>query len=94
MARRPLEQCSPHHQRPKLFDGPSGVATDDAAPATWLTLGEVARHLRVSARTVQRWRERGLPGVAVGGVVRFDVAAVDRWMRAQAAPPPHRGGRR
>lgn len=73
------------------------------SPATpaWLTVAEVARHLRLGTRKVYDLVARkGLPHARAGGKLLFDLAEVERWL-AQAAsgatvrngiPPPTLGG--
>ena len=52
-----------------------------------LTVPEVAKRAKVSARTVWRWEKEGvLPSVRVGGLVRFRASDVDALMT------PRRGG--
>ena len=58
-----------------------------------LTEAEVAELLRVSERTVRRWRAEGTgpPAVRVGKAVRYRRRAVDEWLERpdrQVGPPP------
>ncbi|MDF3129460.1 helix-turn-helix domain-containing protein [Kiritimatiellaeota bacterium B1221] len=49
----------------------------------WISLEDIAAHLSVSADSVRRWiREREMPAHKAGGVWRFKVSEVDRWVRA------------
>jgi excisionase family DNA binding protein len=48
-----------------------------------MTLGEVAKHLAVSERTVKRLIARGFPCVRVGRSLRFEPQAVARWLSAR-----------
>jgi len=63
-----------------------------AAPA-WLTVAEVARHLRLGTRKVYDLVARkGLPHARAGGKLLFDVAEVERWLAQSASASPARGG--
>jgi excisionase family DNA binding protein len=65
------------------------------SPATpaWLTVAEVARHLRLGTRKVYDLVARkGLPHTRAGGKLLFDVAEVERWLGQSASgSPAHRG---
>lgn len=59
----------------------------------WVTADQVAQHLGVAKDTVYRWRERrGLPGHRLGRLWKFQLTAVDEWVRAggpnEPDPPP------
>lgn len=60
----------------------------------WVTAIEVARHLGVVKDTVYRWRERkGLPAHKIGRLWKFQLSAVDKWVRAGGADDePESGG--
>jgi excisionase family DNA binding protein len=48
----------------------------------WVSLEEIAKHLGVSQDTVHRWiRKRGMPAHKVGGLWKFKVSVVDRWVQ-------------
>lgn len=49
-----------------------------------LTLEEVAEFLAVPVRTLRTWRYRGEgpPALKIGGHVRYDPAALRRWLDA------------
>ncbi len=49
----------------------------------WQRLSDLKERLRVSEVTVRRWVRRGLPHSKVGGMLLFDPAEVDAWIRAQ-----------
>jgi excisionase family DNA binding protein len=53
---------------------------------SYLTPAEVAAMLRVSPKTISRWvlRDSSMPVTRVGRVVRFEVEALERWLRAHA----------
>ena len=54
--------------------------------AQYLTVDDVARQLRVSRRTIERWIQReGLPAVKVGRLVRVDPDALADWVKARTA---------
>jgi len=56
-----------------------------------LTLGEVARYLRMSRATVQRWcRDRRLPATKIGKEYRIRREDLDTWyQQMQLAEPFH-----
>lgn len=63
----------------------------------WLRLSELRERLRVSEVTLRRWVRRGLPHSKVGGMLLFDPAEVDAWIRAQRPTPrrkPRKAARR
>lgn len=52
----------------------------------WVTAIEVAQHLGVAKETVYRWRERkALPAHKIGRLWKFQLSAVDEWVRAGGA---------
>ena len=58
----------------------------------WLTVGEIAKHLRVASITIYRWLEQGrIPAHRVGRQWRFQMAEVDAWvLRGEATEPDHK----
>jgi len=51
--------------------------------ATWLTLEEAAKHLRIGKSTMYRLARGGdLPAHRVGRVWRFDADELDEWLKA------------
>ena len=52
----------------------------------WATAEQVAQHLGVVKDTGYRWRERkGLPAHKIGRLWKFQLSAVDDWVRAGGA---------
>ena len=52
----------------------------------WVTASDVAQHLGVVKDTVYRWRERkGLPAHKIRRLWKFQLSAVDEWVRAGCA---------
>jgi phage terminase Nu1 subunit (DNA packaging protein) len=42
---------------------------------------QVSRWLQVSCRTIARFQSQGMPAVKVGGLWRYDPAAIATWLR-------------
>jgi excisionase family DNA binding protein len=58
----------------------------------WVTAEQVALHLGVVKETVYRWRERrNLPAHRVGRLWKFQLSAVDNWVRAGGPNGPASG---
>jgi len=50
--------------------------------ATWLTLEEAAKHLKIGKSTIYRLaREGDLPAHRMGRVWRFDAEELDKWLK-------------
>jgi hypothetical protein len=61
--------------------------------AVWWTRDECAAAFRISPRTLDEWRERGLPTIVIERTVRFDPVVVAKWAAAHtvvAEPTPLR----
>ena len=61
----------------------------------WVTLQEVADHLKVSEDTVHRWiATRSMPAHRIGRVWRFKLSQIDAWVENgeadKTAPPEER----
>lgn len=61
---------------------------DALEPATenapgWLSDKEAGAYCTVAARTVRRWRERGLPYHVVGGLTRIRRDELDEWLSSR-----------
>jgi excisionase family DNA binding protein len=56
-------------------------------PEPWKSKREIAEHLGVSIRTVQRWMNEGLPFSKVfeRGPAKFRRTEVDQWLKGRAA---------
>jgi excisionase family DNA binding protein len=54
-----------------------------------MTTAEAAAHLRLSTRTLDLWREkrRGPRFYRLGGKVRYSVADLNAWVKAQVVEP-------
>lgn len=48
-----------------------------------LTTGRLSQYLGCSERHIYNLRRRGLPAIEIGDMVRFDLAAVRRWLAVQ-----------
>ena len=52
----------------------------------WVSLEEIAEHLKVSTDTIHRWiRAKKIPAHRVGRMWRFQMSEVDAWVRAGKA---------
>lgn len=50
---------------------------------SWVSVEEVATHLRVNKESIYRWLEKkGLPAHRVGRLFRFKLSEIDEWVRA------------
>lgn len=59
---------------------------EDMTPEPWVSLEEIAEHLKVSTDTIHRWiRARKIPVHRVGRFWRFRVSEVDAWVLAGKA---------
>lgn len=53
---------------------------------SWVSLEEIADHLKVSTDTIHRWiRAKKIPVHRVGRFWRFQVSEIDEWVRAGKA---------
>lgn len=60
------------------------MATKVTAQPIYLTPDEASDRYRFAREKLMRWaREGKCPSLKVGGLVRFDQAAMDAWMEAQ-----------
>jgi excisionase family DNA binding protein len=50
----------------------------------YLTKGELAKLLKVSEVTVDRWRKEGLPCIKIKRKVLFDQEEVQRWLKKKS----------
>lgn len=49
----------------------------------WVSLEEIAEHLKVSTDTIHRWiKAKKIPAHRAGRQWRFQVSEVDEWVRA------------
>lgn len=46
----------------------------------YITLNELAKSLKISRATIDRWRKEGMPYYKIGNGVRFIEAAVNEWI--------------
>lgn len=52
----------------------------------WVSMGQLAEHLRVTSDSICRWIDRkGLSTHRVGGLWKFRVSEVDYWVHAGGA---------
>lgn len=53
----------------------------DIGSDPWLSLDEVAKHLKISKPTIFRWLEKGkIPAHKVGKQWRFKASEIDNWV--------------
>ena len=49
----------------------------------WVSIAEVAAHLRVTKASIYRWVDaKGFPARRVGRLLRFRLSEVDEWVKA------------
>lgn len=48
-----------------------------------LTTKQLAEKLQVAEITLHKWREKGLPFIRIGRAVRFEIEAVNEWIKEQ-----------
>lgn len=54
----------------------------------FMTVNDVARYVRVKAKTVYSWTSsRSIPFYKVGGLIRFERSEIDAWLSAQRRHP-------
>jgi hypothetical protein len=53
---------------------------------TWLSERAIARHYAVSARTIRRWRQLGMPSGVFGGVRRYRLSECEGWHEQRRSP--------
>ena len=76
----PVAVDTPSTDQP--FPHPARRASDKAPAMPLLTKEQVARHYSFSTRWVELQLAKGMPSRMIGGRRRFDLGAVDRWLRA------------
>jgi excisionase family DNA binding protein len=55
--------------------------------ATWLTIEEAAKHLKIGKSTLyQMARDGKVPAQKLGRAWRFDVEDLDKWMKCGSSP--------
>jgi hypothetical protein len=52
----------------------------------WLSERAIARHYAVSARTIRRWRQLGMPSGVFGGVRRYRLSECEGWHQEPRSP--------
>lgn len=53
-----------------------------------VTKRELATHLKVSLRAIEKWQSQGMPVERLGTACRYDLAAVLDWHRQQSHRQP------
>jgi phage terminase Nu1 subunit (DNA packaging protein) len=48
----------------------------------WVTKAQLAQHVQVSAKTVERWVADGMPCLRSRRTVRFQISACEAWLGA------------
>jgi excisionase family DNA binding protein len=68
-----------------MDSSPSSVARVIPFPREgWVTKRQLAEHLQVSEKTVERWMAAGMPCLRQGRSVRFRVSDCEAWLGAAA----------
>jgi excisionase family DNA binding protein len=58
------------------------------APEPWISITEIAKHLGVHEESVRRWiKGNRMPASKIGKVWRFQISAVDTWVKTGRANP-------
>jgi excisionase family DNA binding protein len=73
----------------------TGSTGDANSHETFLTESEAAELLKLSQRTLQRWRmegSQGLPFRRFGGLIRYARSDIERWAVAQLRMSTSEGG--
>jgi len=66
--------------------GEDAQASSRAAAEPYMTVAEIAEHLRVAPATVRRWAQSGeAPHYKIVGSVRFRASEVQRWIETGTA---------
>jgi excisionase family DNA binding protein len=52
-------------------------------PNEYLTTEELCSRFKLTRKTIDRWRKKGLPFIKINGSIRFDEKAVDEWVKNQ-----------
>ena len=60
-----------------------------STPQGWVSEKELARHLRILLRHLVNLRRRGLPYIALGKCVRYDLAEVEAFLRTNRRLASH-----
>jgi hypothetical protein len=64
-------------------------ASSPTTPPGWISEKELARHLRISLRHLVNLRRSGLPYIALGKCVRYDLAEVEAYLRTNRRLASH-----
>lgn len=60
--------------------------SDNNPTENWVSVDEVAKHLKVKPDTVYKWLERkDMPAHKVGRLWRFKISELDEWVRSGGA---------
>ena len=62
---------------------PPADAAPDRTRTGLMTKRDLSAVMGVSARTIERWMDAGLPVIPIGRTTRFDRSEVEAWMRAR-----------
>ena len=60
-----------------------------ATPTGWMTLAQLADHLKISRRHLHNLRLAGMPHILLGSSVRFDLAEVEAFIRSKRRLSAH-----
>lgn len=63
-----------------IIDEISKARNDVGLEKRYLTKKEACIYLHIANNTLDKWIEKGLPKITIGGSVRFDKRAIEDWM--------------
>jgi len=54
---------------------------ETAEMETYMTINELAKHLRMAPQTVRKWtRKSDIPFRKIGGAIRFRLSEIEKWV--------------
>ena len=65
------------------------IETSSNTPSGWMTLAQLADHLKISRRHLHNLRLAGMPNILLGSSVRFDLTEVEAFIRSKRRLSAH-----